>query len=117
MDFTVSAGSRIARLPRLLHGPALALRNITRAWHAVTSNGRAAASVPRGFAWAGDGLATSHFSPFLGHTRFNELYARLVEHWSLGRSDLAPDVRWRPCVLTPLARGAGHLPGAFDACG
>jgi O-methyltransferase len=118
MDFTVYPGSRIARLPRLLHGPALALRNVTRAWHAVTSNGRTASShVPRGFAWAGDGLATSHFSPFLVDARFNDLYARMVEHWSLGRSDLAPDVRWRLWVLTSLARGAAHLPGAFAEFG
>lgn len=110
MDFTVYPGSRIARLPRIFRGPALAWRNIARAW-------RGPGGAAQGFAWAGDGLATSHFSPFLTDARFSELYERMVDHWSFGRPELAPDVRWRLWILTSLARASAHRPGAFAEFG
>ncbi len=114
MDFTVYPGSRIARLPRIFRGPALAFRNAWQVWKRHRGRDGGAET---DFSWAGDGFATGHFSPFLVDARFNELYRRMVEHWSFGRPERAPDVRWRLWILTCLARTSAHRMGAFAEFG
>jgi hypothetical protein len=57
------------------------------------------------YAFAGDGIATNHFCPFLGDAEFTRLFGEVVEFWP-GRVDL----RWR-AILTEAARHASRLPG------
>ena len=113
MDFTVYPGSRISRLPRALQPPALLMRNVTRAMRPQFQP----AAPPPAYPWASDGHATIHFCPFLDDRAFNEAYGRMVDHWTGGQPDTAPDVRWRVWILVSLAREVAHRAGAFAEFG
>jgi hypothetical protein len=100
MDFAVYPGTRISRLPRPLRLPALLVRNLLV---------RPAGSSRPAYAFAGDGIATNHFCPFLEDAEFTALFEEIVEPW-LGRR---VDLRWRVWILTQAARQSSPLPGNF----
>lgn len=101
MDWTIQADSRIAGLPAPLRFPALALRNI------------GVRPRPR-YVYESDGLATTHFSPFLSDPAFNALYDEMAATWYV---DHHADVRWRMWLLTRLARQCEGLAGDFAEFG
>src|SRR3954468_24319607 len=102
IDRRVYPGSRIARLPRSLRGPALLARNLLR------PGGR-----PE-YVYEDDGLATIHYSPFLEDAEFDRLYWRMESAWYLQQRH---DARWRMWILTRGARYAQLLPGNFAEFG
>ena len=108
MDFTVYPRTRIARLPRPLQWPALLLRNL------LPKPRR------RPYIFASDGVATTHFSPFLHDAEFDRLYEQILETepWP-GRGWGTPklDIRWRVWILTQCARQCRLLAGHFAEFG
>jgi hypothetical protein len=103
MDFTVYPGTRISRLPRPLRLPALLVRNL------VDRAAENLGSRPQAYAFAGDGIATNHFCPFLEEAEFTALFDEVSEPWR----ERGVDVRWRAWILTQAARQACRLPGNF----
>jgi hypothetical protein len=61
------------------------------------------------YVFEGDGLATAHFSPFLGDREFDRLYAAAPPtEW---------DPRWRYWLVTRFAHRCRSLPGSFAEFG
>lgn len=101
MDWTFEPESRIAALPAPLRYPALLLRNL------------GVRPRPR-YVYESDGLATTHFSPFLSDPSFSALYDEMAAEWY---TDYVVDVRWRMWLLTSFARQCAGLAGNFAEFG
>ncbi|MGI8413958.1 MAG: TylF/MycF/NovP-related O-methyltransferase [Solirubrobacteraceae bacterium] len=98
--------SRLARLPRPLHGPASLLRN-PRIRQLVGS-----VELGRRYSYRADGLATIHHCPFIDDLDFRRLYDEMYEKWIVNSAMRAQiDVRWRMWLLTRLARSVTHIDG------
>lgn len=108
MDFVVTPGSRIDKLPRKFRIPALVLRNARDLGKRTLST--LVFRPMYGFVYNSDGLATKHYSPFMTDRAFSEAYERMATWWWQGRQI---DVRWRMWMLTRAAAQCKHLPGAF----
>jgi hypothetical protein len=100
VDWSVSPGTRVARLPRPLQFPAILLRE--------------ALPAKRNWTYDADGLATIHFSPFAADPEFSRLYDQMAADWF---RDEVVDARWRMWTLTRWARYACGLDGAFAEFG
>ena len=102
MDWKVYPNSRIAGLPQPLRPPALVARNVAR-WRRAR------------YVYENDGLATSHYTPFLEDDKeFDDLYWRLEADWF---PNWTLDLRWRMWILTRMARQASLLAGNFAEFG
>jgi O-methyltransferase len=108
MDFVVTPGSRIDKLPKAARIPALLLRNARD--RAKRLSNVVIMKPLYGFVFNSDGLATAHYSPFLDDRRFNEAYQQVAASWLHGRSI---DIRWRMWFLTQCAAQCRFLPGSF----
>lgn len=100
MDWSVTPGTRVARLPRWLQVPAIVVRS--------------ALPERRDWTYDADGLATIHHSPFVADAEFARLYDEMAARWF---ADEVVDARWRMWLLTRWARYARALPGAFAEFG
>lgn len=107
MNNVAYPGSRVSPLSKLVRIPTSLARELasrakmkTRSW--------LLGSVYR-FVYYGDGLATTHYSPFLTDPAFNERYAQVSSWWF----DRPVDVRWRAWLLTRCAAQCRALRGSF----
>jgi O-methyltransferase len=94
-----SRGHRIEKLPAVLQPTAR----------------RAAARIldrPRRYVYASDGVATTHYCPFMEDLEFAQAYRQMTTGWIPGA-----DTRWRSWLLTTLAQQCQHLPGNFAEFG
>jgi hypothetical protein len=108
MDLKVYPDSHIARLPRAARMPALVIRNVISAVRNVADS--LIVRPLHGFDYISDGMATSHYSPFLNDAQFNAAYDRMATWWLHGRP---LDVRWRMWFLVQCAAQCRTLPGSF----
>ncbi|HVL30828.1 MAG TPA: TylF/MycF/NovP-related O-methyltransferase [Solirubrobacteraceae bacterium] len=97
-------GSRIARLPRALRGPAAAAQRVLAALGRLRSSP---------YVFEADGMATAWHSPFLADETWQARYDEMARDWFSGG---VVDVRWRMWILTELARRMDGL-GAFAEFG
>lgn len=104
MDLRVYPQSRIAALPRIAQAPAVVVRN----FRDIVLN-RLVMRGLYGFTYFADGMATTHYSPFMEDEQFSRAYARMSEWW---HTDRTLDVRWRMWVLTQAWKTSAALPGA-----
>lgn len=104
MDLRVYPQSRIAALPRIAQAPAVVVRN----FRDIVLN-RLVMRGLYGFTYFADGMATTHYSPFMEDEQFSRAYAPMSEWW---HTDRTLDVRWRMWVLTRHPRLSAALPGA-----
>jgi len=102
MDLTVYPRSIIEKLPSPLRPPALLVRNLIPLSVRLTHRALR-------YDYYGDGLATSHYSPFLSDHAWDALYQRMVAQW-YERPD---DMRWRMWILTRSAQQCAALSGSF----
>lgn len=100
MARSVNSKRRISRLPKVLRSPARLIRNVTRRRPV--------------YGYENDGIATTHFSPFLHDREFDELYWEVEADWFPG---WRADVRWRMWILTRFARSCDSLSGAYAEFG
>lgn len=95
--------TRISRLPRPLQPVARRIRS-TRVGELF------ARSV---YVYEADGLATSHYSPFLSDEKFSAAYEKVRALYGPENAD----VRWRVYLLVEIARHASRLDAAFAEFG
>jgi hypothetical protein len=109
VDFRVYPESRLGKLPRYLQVPAVLLRNFRDlVVEPLVMKGL------YGFTYHNDGMATTHYSPFVDDAKFERAYAEMAKWWW---QDRVLDVRWRMWILTQAARQCRALPGHFAEFG
>lgn len=69
---------------------------------------------PPPWTYYADGLATTHYSPFLEDRDFSQRYAAMAPDWTPG---VAVDARWRMWILMRYAEQATLRPGNFAEYG
>ncbi len=116
MDWTIRPDSSITRLPRPLRRPALAARNALEGLPEPVAKPvhRLLGWTEPHWAYEADGMATSHYSPFLEDHDFTRRYDEMAEEWYL---NMRFDARWRLWLLTRYAAHARTLPGNFAEFG
>jgi hypothetical protein len=67
-----------------------------------------------GFTYHSDGMATTHYSPFVDDPEFERAFTQMSRWWY---QDRVLDVRWRMWVLTQAARQCSSLAGNFAEFG
>jgi O-methyltransferase len=109
MDLSVPPDSKTARLPRrlqplavLAHRGYMELRALVRREHAPA------------YVFEADGLATVHYSPFLGDREFSARYDEMASEWFVHAN---VDVRWRMWLLTRFAHQCRGLEGDYAEFG
>ena len=101
--------SRIGKLPKVMRLPAVLLRN----FRDIVIE-RVIMRHLYGFTYHSDGMATTHYSPFVDDPEFERAFAQMSRWWY---QDRVIDVRWRMWILTQSAKQCGALPGNFAEFG